>query len=92
MILAEKWSVNVPLIGMITRLQTVTGCRALWKDRSLTLRKPQNTSLIRATAFNKTNVMQFFDNYERALKSWLFTAVRMYNIYETIVQSPNIAA
>ena len=40
--------------------------------------------------------MEFFDNYERALKSWKFTAVRVYNIDETrvsvFVLSPNIIA
>jgi hypothetical protein len=29
--------------------------------------------------------MEFFDNYERSLKSWKFTADRMYNIDETRV-------
>ena len=64
--------------------------------KSLTCRKAQNTSLFRATAFNKTNVMECFDNYERALKSWAFTAGRMYNTDETdmstVVQSRNIVA
>jgi len=40
--------------------------------------------------------MEFFDNYERALKSWKFTADRVYNIEETrvsaVVESPNIIA
>jgi hypothetical protein len=38
--------------------------------------------------------MEFFDSYERALKSWKFTADRLYNNEETgvftVVQSPNI--
>jgi hypothetical protein len=42
-----------------------------------TLRKPENTTLFRSTAFNKTNAMKFFDNYERALKSWKFTGDRV---------------
>jgi len=52
--------------------------------------------MFEATAFSKTSVMEFFDNYERALKSWKFTADRVYNIEETrvsaVVESPNIIA
>ena len=66
------------------------------RHKNLTLRKPGNTSLFRATAFNKTNVMEFFDNYDRALRSWEFTADRVYNIDETgvsrVVLSPIIVA
>ena len=48
------------------------------------------------TAFSTTKEMGFIDNYERALKSWKFTADRVYNIDETrvstFVQIPNIFA
>jgi hypothetical protein len=57
------------------------------------LHKPK-VRLFWATAFNKTNAMEFFDNYEHAFKSLKFTADRVYNIDETgestVVQSPNI--
>jgi hypothetical protein len=42
------------------------------RHKNLTLRKPENTSLLRATAFKKSIV--FFNNYKRALKSWKFAA------------------
>jgi hypothetical protein len=66
MIMAEDCSVNFPVGGLTTRLQglMVTGLC----DRNLTLRKQKNASLFRAKMFNKTNIMEFFDNYERALK------------------------
>ena len=47
------------------------------RHKKLTLRKPENTTLFRSTAFNKINAMKFFDNYERALKSWKFTGDRV---------------
>jgi len=53
------------------------------RHKNLTLHKLKNTSLFRATTFNKTNIMEFFNNYEPALKSWEFTAARVYNIDET---------
>jgi len=58
--------------------------------------RAENTSLFWATALNKTHVMEFVDNYERAFKSLKFTADRVYNIDETgvstVVQSRNIVA
>ena len=66
------------------------------RHKNLMLHKPKNTSLFRAKAFNKTNVMEFFNYYEYPFKSWKFTADRVYNIEETgvstIVQSPNNVA
>ena len=44
------------------------------RHKSLTLCKLKNTSLFRAIAFNKTNTMELFNNYECALKCWEFTA------------------
>ena len=61
-------------------------------DNLLTLRKSENTSLSRATAFNKTNVMEFYDNYERALQSGEFTGDRIYNLDEMGVQAPKVVA
>ena len=66
------------------------------RHKNVTLCKSEYTSLFRATAFNKTNVMEFCDSYECALKSWKFTADRVYNIDKTVVftvvQSPKIVA
>jgi hypothetical protein len=39
------------------------------RHRNLTFRKPENTSLFRATVFSKTYIMEFLKNYECALKS-----------------------
>ena len=66
------------------------------RHKTLTFRKPENAILFRATAFNKTNVMELFDIYKRALKYWKLTADWVYNIdatgVYTVVHSPNIVA
>jgi len=57
------------------------------RHKNLMLHKIKNTGLFRATTFNKTNIMEFFNNYEPALKSSEFTAARVYNIDETGVST-----
>jgi len=37
--------------------------------------KPETTILFRANAFNKTIVIELFDNYELTLKPWEFIKV-----------------
>ena len=46
--------------------------RFMKRHKNLTFCKPESAVLYRTNAFNKTNIIEIFDNYELALKPWEF--------------------
>lgn len=55
----------------------------LRRNNGISLRKPESTSVNRITAFNKTEVNQYFQNLSNVIDKNNFPPERMYNVDET---------
>jgi len=65
--------------------------RLMERHPHLALRKPDNTSLARATSCNHQNVQNFQNNYNELLVKFQFTAKQIYNPDEMMWQLGHVA-
>jgi len=85
----QKWQ-EVGIVGL-------EWVKCFMKHQShLSLRKPENTSLARATGSNQHNVTKFHHDYRELPVNFKFTSDQIYNLHEngvtTVVPAPHIVA
>lgn len=66
----------------------------LRRNNTLSLRKPENTSLARSTGFNRIAVEEFFNNLSEMLLKYNFEPKQIYNLDEsgvnTVMETPKV--
>lgn len=55
----------------------------LKRNKKISVRKPEATSINRITAFNKPEVTRFYENLENVMKTYNFQPDRNFNVDET---------
>ncbi|GBN67897.1 hypothetical protein AVEN_189612-1 [Araneus ventricosus] len=94
---AEKLGKAMPSSWNVNECAGIDWMQSFMKRHPrLSLRKPENTSLSRATSFNKKNVGEFFDNLYAVMEKYKFKPERILNFDETgittVLQSPEVIA
>jgi transposase len=94
---AEINNIEMPPSWSSRKTAGVDWIRAfMTRHKNLSLRKPENTSMARASAFNKANVGVFFSNLTEAVTKYGFEAKDIINIDETglatVVEPPRVIA
>lgn len=81
---AQRKTLKIPKQWKNNKTAGVEWMRSfMLRHLTLTLRTPENTSIARSNAFNKTNVDLFFANYSSVIERYKFQQHRIYNLDET---------
>ncbi|XP_023942774.1 uncharacterized protein LOC112049208 [Bicyclus anynana] len=85
---AIKYKISIPNTWHTNKMAGKEWMSAfLTRNTRLSIRKPEATSLSRATSFNKTNVHDFFSKLAEVMDRFKFTASSIWNADETGVST-----
>ena len=79
--LAERTKIKHPFTDGMAGVDWLRGF--MNRNKDISLRKPEGTSLNRAVAFNRQNVSEFFRVYTEVLRGGKYTARQIWNTDET---------
>lgn len=85
---AVKYNIKIPATWTTNKMAGKEWLRNFLKrNQELSIRKPEPTSLGRATSFNALNVRLFFDKLAEVMDKYKFTASQIWNVDETGVST-----